>query len=342
MFDNFPIISIVIPMYNAENYIAECLESILAQTFQNFEVIVVNDCSTDSSVEIVENYLEKFGGRLRLAHMEKNSGSGALPRNKGMELSLGKYIFFVDDDDLITPTALEELYTLAKNYNAEVVYCERNYSLNADTLNIQGNKSAVKPTFETEDLRERVHKILQNGNYEGPQWIKLVRRDLIFKHELFFPNICPSDDEIWTYGLVFYAKKFLRVPNAVYICRLTKNSLIRKEKTPQKEINFWLNPLIFGLKSLDDLMDKIEFFRQNPLYRCALLENFVHTRFSCIFSASLKLSLPEIYESIKQNYGKSFGDHDVLISFLLADLIEQQKIFVKNRERISELEQKNK
>jgi len=67
----YPAVSVVIPMYNAEEYVGECLNSLLAQTFQNFEVIVVDDCSTDSSPAIVESYTEKFGGRLKLTKTKK-------------------------------------------------------------------------------------------------------------------------------------------------------------------------------------------------------------------------------------------------------------------------------
>ena len=87
-----PAISVIIPMYNSEKYIAECLNSILVQTFQNFEVIVVDDCSTDNSVEIAKSYEEKFDGRLKIFKTKKNSnGGGYVPRNLGLNLSCGKY-----------------------------------------------------------------------------------------------------------------------------------------------------------------------------------------------------------------------------------------------------------
>ena len=172
-------VSVVIPLYNAEKYIADCLESLLAQTFQNFEVIVVDDCSADSSPAIVENYREKFDGRLSLSHMRQNSGSGGLPRNKGMILSHGEYIQFLDADDMLTNTALEEMYTLAKDFDADVVYCEKNYRAKDDgtflDIEVNPNETPVdKPTFETVDMAERVQKILQ-WKYYVPQWRKLVR-----------------------------------------------------------------------------------------------------------------------------------------------------------------------
>ena len=78
-----PAISVVIPMYNAEKYISECLGSILAQTLQNFEVILVNDCSTDNSRQIAESYIEKFNGRLKIYDNEKNFGA-SVTRNNGL------------------------------------------------------------------------------------------------------------------------------------------------------------------------------------------------------------------------------------------------------------------
>ncbi|MBQ6130959.1 MAG: glycosyltransferase family 2 protein [Selenomonadaceae bacterium] len=187
-----PAVSVIIPLYNAEKYLAECLDSILNQTFQNFEVIVVDDCSTDSSCAVVENYIPKFDGRLTLAHMEKNSGSGALPRNKGFELSRGEYVFFMDADDMLIETALEELYTLAKDYAAEVVYCEKYYRCDAAGENIkvdwmQRGTFVDKPTFDTENLAERVKGIV-NRRYWVTPWSKLVRRDLIVKSGVHFPH----------------------------------------------------------------------------------------------------------------------------------------------------------
>lgn len=122
-------ISVIIPMYNAEKFIAECLDSLLIQTFKNFEVIVVDDCSTDNSLEIVKGYKPKFEGRLTVAQMEKNLGIESIPRNVGFGLSKGEYIFFMDADDFLLNSALETLYNAAKKYNVEVVYSGSYYRM---------------------------------------------------------------------------------------------------------------------------------------------------------------------------------------------------------------------
>ncbi|MBR3050239.1 MAG: glycosyltransferase family 2 protein, partial [Selenomonadaceae bacterium] len=319
---NVPAVSVIIPLYNAEKYLAECLESVLAQTLKNFEVIVVDDCSTDSSVAIVESYIPKFGGRLKLSHMDVNSGKPSMPRNKGSAVSRGEYIYFMDDDDLITPTALEELYKLAKRFDADVVYCEKYYTCGANRENLRLTSEQKpgfvdKPTLETDYFPERIKKILEYSFIVMP-WAYFSRRDLLTEHEISFPNII-RDDSIWSWNLIFSAKKILRVPNAVYIWRLNEKSFLHKERSPQATLKFWLNPIIFGVKALDEFMGGIEFFRQNPSYRCAILEVFVHSKTAQIFDTSLKLSLAEIYTSIKNDFGESLGEHDVLISWLLTD-----------------------
>ncbi|MBQ7198035.1 MAG: glycosyltransferase family 2 protein [Selenomonadaceae bacterium] len=124
-----PAVSIIIPMYNAEKYICDCLDNILIQTFQDFEVIIVDDCSTDKSCDVVESYLPEFNSsgydKLKLLRSKVNSGGEGTPRNIGVNISCGEYILFIDSDDFITKTALEELYPIAKKFDADVVHCEK-------------------------------------------------------------------------------------------------------------------------------------------------------------------------------------------------------------------------
>jgi len=324
-----PRVSVVIPMFNAEKFVGECLESILNQTFQNFEVVIVDDCSTDSSCAIVESYAEKFGGRLKLAHLEKNSGGCALPRNKGLKLSRGEYIFIMDADDLLKPIALEEMYVLAKKFDADVVYFEMLYVADFVTkkfqlVTYQKGGNADKPTLETEDLAQRVQGIL-DGKYWVTTWCKLVRRDLMMEHEIFFPNISIGDDDIWTYGLIFYAKKILRVPDGVYFYRTNEESVLRKRKTPEQRIIFWTNPILLALKTLDNFMGNLEFFQKNLRCRYAVLEKFITSKILDPHINKWHLPPFEIYETIKKEFGAKFGEHDVLVCALCTYAMNLQK-----------------
>ena len=89
-------VSVIVPVYNAEKYLGVCLESLLIQTLTDFEVIVVDDCSTDASNTVAESYLERFGGRLKIVTLPENTGSGAVPRNVGLGLAGGEYVYFID------------------------------------------------------------------------------------------------------------------------------------------------------------------------------------------------------------------------------------------------------
>lgn len=321
-------VSVIIPLYNAGKFIGDCLNSLLAQTFKNFEVIVVDDCSTDNGVAIVKDYAPKFNGRLLLAQTEKNSGSGGLPRNKGLSLARGEYIQFLDADDMLQKTALEEMYTLAKEYDAEVVDCAKHYTVNEDGSDtqlvvLQKGELSDKPVLESTNFGERVRKITA-GFFTVSTCSKFVLRNLIMTNEIFFPHICPSEDDIWTYGLVFHANKFLHVPNAVYIRRLSESSVMRRERTPQQQLNFWLNPVLFGLKSLDDMMSGIEYFQKNPKQRYAVLKRLVKGKFDLSFRDVKELSTYEVYSAIKDKVGKKFGENDILICALCAAIYDEE------------------
>lgn len=341
-------ISVIIPLYNAEKYLGECLDSLLAQTFQDFELILVDDCSTDSSCEIVESYMPKFGGRLKLYHMAENTGSGALPRNKGLALSTGEYIYNMDNDDLLTKTALEELYTLAKGYDADVVYCEKYYRPEPDLNHLkvqvmQKGALVTAPTLEPENLAARVQNILDDRYWVVP-WSKLIRRSLLVEHDINFPGLKISDDNIWNQGLLFYAKKYLRVPNTVYIYRFNSQSIMRVKKTPQQTIHFWLNPVILGLKCLDKLMSGHEFFKSNPSCRYALLKKFIGVRFNFILEAIKELPEADVYETIKEEFGKYFAGNDILVSCLctyIAELNETSTDLKKKLELAAEVAEEN-
>ena len=116
--NNMPLVSIIIPMYNAEKYIGETIESVVAQTYKNYEILIVDDCSTDNSIALVKK-LENEDKRIKVIESKINFGGPAKPRNIGVENSLGEYIAFLDADDLWETNKLEiQLnYMLEYNYN---------------------------------------------------------------------------------------------------------------------------------------------------------------------------------------------------------------------------------
>lgn len=336
-----PAISVIIPLYNDEKYIGACLESLFAQTFYNFEVVVVDDCSTDNSVAIVESYIPKFNGKLTLLHTDENTGGGAMPRNKGLYFSRGEYVFFVDSDDFLKQTALEELHMLTKDFDVDVIYCERNFETDEDGDNVrlvthQKGGLVERPTFETNTLEMRVNTILEHDIWGAP-WCKLVRRNFLIENEITFPNIFPCEDYFWTLNLYFFTPKFLRVPLSVYFWRQTKKSSIRGKDTPEGKFTLWINPAIFGLKHLDNTLNKLEFFRNNKDFRHAILDFVVKKMFAMSFQASMILPQFGIYGAVKKEFGQELGEYDVLVSMLCSTLNMQQKNIFMNQQKFNQI-----
>lgn len=279
-----PAVSVVIPMYNAEKYIGECLDSILNQTFQDFEVIVVDDCSTDNSRAVVESYVEKFGGRLKLERTLENSGGGAFPRNKGVKLSRGEYLLIVDNDDAITLTALEELYTIAKNFDADVVSCTAYYIVpdkfwhNAEfrhqlkPYSYYSGNLVEEPTLLTNDISARL-QLLKYGKekFLWNTWTKLIRRDLIFEHEFNFSKTI-IDDIVFTICLLCTAERFLLVPNIVNHYRVREDSISHNKILPEEFIRNYFKAFSTAFRYLDKFLNGREEFRKNSYVRYLVFE----------------------------------------------------------------------
>ena len=311
-------ISVIIPVFNAEKFLRECLESLLIQTFTDFEVIVVDDCSTDSSTTIAESFLENFGGRLKIISLPTNTGNASIPRNEGLRFSRGEYIFFMDNDDLLINTALETLYNYAKNYRTDIVYTGQGFICDEDSRNVTKvfwtppEFALDKVVMESDDISKRLEIFLNKG-YGVTPWTKFLRRDFLITNKINFPRVKISEDVLWTFKVICLAENFLRVPNQLYVYRSVENSCSRVKRELADEIKFWLDPLIKGLDYLDDFMDELNFFAQNPNYRFEVTNFFVKMQVAGMLGALKNLNRYELYEVIHREFD---GKHAALIANL--------------------------
>ena len=161
--------SVVVPMYNAERFINFCVTSILQQTFENFEVILVDDCSTDKTLDIVRNFSD---ARIKILRTKKNSGYPGTVRNVGLNAAIGKYIFFMDHDDVILPNAFEVLVDVAEKNNADAVntttwYASSNFT-DKDDMKVQQIK-LNPPAPVSENVKVRLwDEIVLMGVHVAP------------------------------------------------------------------------------------------------------------------------------------------------------------------------------
>ena len=275
-------------MYNAEKFIEQCLGSVRNQTFTDYEVIVVDDHSTDRSVEIVESLALKFDGRLRLIRREENSGGAAIPRNEAMKIARGDYITFLDNDDLLTRDALQKLFDAAIEHDADVVHAEKHYSTAADVID-SGTKLAIvfnpkmpvdAPRRESDDLAERIREYRQNiffGNWVV--WHKLFRRQFIEDNHIEFPDLRVADDMMFSFFCLCLSKTYVRIPDAVCVYRVRRDSFSRDAHSVEEYFRKWTMLIIDGVKILDDFMSGIEFFARNVEQKYAVFDLFVGFHF---------------------------------------------------------------
>ena len=231
---NNPLVSIIVPVYNVQNSVARCLESICAQTWKNIEIILVNDGSRDESFSVCEQFREKDP---RIVLVDKSNSGVSDTRNCGMTLASGKYVQFVDSDDYIEPDFTERLVTAAETNNADLVIAPYWMVIPANSCkagqaleNLQENLGIEEK--RPDDVRE--YGFLPEGIYdretfalrlmEKPAsffysvlWNKLYRRDILADHHLQFTSeVRWAEDLVFNLEYILYANVFVSIPKAGY------------------------------------------------------------------------------------------------------------------------------
>lgn len=228
------LISIVVPVYNVEKYLKRCLDSLVNQTYKNIEIILVNDGSTDSSLEICKGYAKK-DSRVKIIS-KKNEGLG-YTRNEGINIAKGIYIAFIDSDDYVDENFYEKLYVSAKKYNSDMVYAsfksvDKNNKMRT-TFNIKLNKQV----YIGEDIKTNIlyNVIENNGNHKRlpmSACMILYKKEIIDKYNIRFlsERQYASEDLIFNLEFILKANTISIVNNAYYYYCYNQNSLTRKYK----------------------------------------------------------------------------------------------------------------
>ena len=173
-----PLISVIIPVYNVEKYLHRCLDSVIAQTYQNLEIICVDDGSIDDSGKICDQYAVR-DARIKVIHQENQGPSAA--RNRGLDAAEGEYIAFVDSDDYILEDMYKKMLDKLLNYNVDLCVCQWQYEFSDGRQVVK--KKNIDPTIYGRKTSLEFARFLYRGNYENgvvvAAWNKLYRRALL-------------------------------------------------------------------------------------------------------------------------------------------------------------------
>ncbi|MDU5109592.1 MAG: glycosyltransferase, partial [Clostridium sp.] len=212
-------VSIVVPVYNVEKYIRKCLESLVNQTLEDIEIIVVNDGSTDNSQKIIDQYVSKFPHLVK-SFIKKNGGLSDA-RNYGLSYCNGEYIGFVDSDDYIDINMYEKMYSKAKNENSDIVVCDYYKVYNRKMKLVKAKKYVDKKDMFIDTL--------------AAAWNKIYRREMLMKSGVIFPKGLIYEDTEFFCKLIPYINvaSYVSQPFVYYIQRGGSIANTQGEKNAQ-------------------------------------------------------------------------------------------------------------
>jgi len=217
-----PLVSVIIPVYNAGSCLKKCLESVINQTLKDIEAICIDDGSTDGSWQILQKYAKR--DKRITAVKQKNQGA-AVARNKGLELASGEYIGFVDSDDYVDNDYFEELYSTAKKYEADIAraYVRAGNNRKIANTRIQQPDPADYEYNYNVNLRALISK---NKLYQkGTIWVALYRRDMLVSNSINFPSALRSgQDEAFNLRTSYCANKIMYIDKPTYYHRVVRDN----------------------------------------------------------------------------------------------------------------------
>lgn len=219
-------VSVVIPVYNVENYLRDAINSIITQTFKELEIIIINDGSNDSSLSIITD-LANNDNRIRVINTPNNGLSVA--RNLGLYHALGEYIYFFDSDDLLDCTAIEKCYTKCKMLNLDFCFFDADTFSDNDTIckkfnYIRCNKFSEEVYKGIDILQQQ----MQSDAYRSSPCLNFINLNFLKKENLFFYPHTIHEDELFTFFLYLKADKVGFINNQLFHRRIRSNSIMTK------------------------------------------------------------------------------------------------------------------
>lgn len=224
-----PILSIIVPVYNVENYIKDCIDSLIKQTIKSVEIIVVNDGSKDSSMDIVKEYNNE-----KIKIVNKVNGGLSSARNAGIKVAQGKYIAFVDSDDFISNnTVYEDMVSYLEKSNSDIIVGKGSWYYNEKKI-IPMNKYAFKDNIISSE--EYLITSIREHRIFVPVWLNIIKSSILIDNNLKFTEGILHEDELFSPQLFLKAKKILLYNKDFYMYRQREGSIMNSRNNREKRL----------------------------------------------------------------------------------------------------------
>lgn len=300
--------SVLIPVYNVEKYIDDCIKSVVEQTYTNFEVILVDDGSTDNSGVICDLYAAK-NQKIKMLH--KGNGGLLSARRTGIELASGEFYIFVDSDDMLAQNALETIYDTIKKYQCDCVIYDMN--------RLVGSRIMPSKNRETEkvvtDKRELYRKCFFSSSYNS-LCRKAVRASVFqgLDYSLYY-HICHGEDLLQSIEILKHSNSVVFIPDSLYFYRMNSNSITHTEiKYEEFKIDFTVRKMVLDLLTEEGVFKEQDYYE----YRGFCIKMFVHHTLKVVSN----------FSTTYQNKKKLFEDirnESYYYGFLAADRYDRKQ-----------------
>lgn len=226
-------VSVIIPVYNVEKYLAECLDSVINQTLTNIEIICINDGSTDDSTNILRKYAQN-DNRIIILHQENQGPS--VSRNNGVKIAKGHYIYFLDSDDMIVPYALEKMFNEAAVNNLDMIFFNskvlyQSYDLEKNSKDQEYYFNSTYLTDEVLSGAKMYTKMLDNNRYRTSSCLYLTKNEFIKNEKIKFIEGILHEDEFYMFQIILVATRVKHINEQLFIRRVREKSITTQDKT---------------------------------------------------------------------------------------------------------------
>lgn len=228
-------VSVIIPVYNVELYLRECLNSVINQTLDNYEIIIVDDGSTDNSLNIASQYKEKYG----FVKILKQSNLGAsVARNVGVKNAKGEYIYFLDSDDYIEKDTLKKCYEISKQNDLDILTFDANSFYDEHYVGNYSDEYDRKDKLDSQIYtgEDFFNKSVLNGAYRVSVTIYFYKKSFLDNNSLSFVEGMSLEDNLYVFQTLLKAKKIQYISDTLYYRRIRNGSVTTGERDKNKDI----------------------------------------------------------------------------------------------------------
>lgn len=300
---NKPLVTVIVPVYNSEAYLKKCIDNLISQSYENLQIIFVNDGSTDNSYELLCKVDDS-----RVEVYTKENGGASTARNYGLNHRKGEYVLFVDSDDYLREDAVEILVEKAIQTQADCIYFEGENNTSDPTIKFKKDGLSQKIDYPQSTGRELIRASLVNKNYHAAPVLYFIRGD-VFDSGLKFEEGIVFEDELFTFTMLWSCKKVVSLREKLYIRNVRPGSVMTSEG--KEKHRFHSISVVF-----ERLFEKFEDNKNDDVYKMYI------SRIAMLWLGYVEQLPKQVKEQVSQRYkrirkqildNKGFDNKEVVV-----------------------------